>query len=116
MAQHLYLFRKVTKKTATFLKVKLFPDEALADAANYCRNPDMWEPDGPWCLTTDPNKEWDYCDIPFCGKSHYHVAYLDLWLLSSLILGFRVINYREGGGVQMGKSRVRNVLRAPSKP
>lgn len=34
-------------------------------AKNYCRNPDN-DPDGPWCYTTDPNKRYDYCDIPRC--------------------------------------------------
>jgi len=31
---------------------------------NYCRNPDKG--DGPWCYTTDPNKRWEYCDVPIC--------------------------------------------------
>merc|ERR1712165_335574 len=31
---------------------------------NYCRNPDS--DDQPWCITTDPYKQWDYCDIPKC--------------------------------------------------
>lgn len=20
----------------------------------------------PWCYTTDPNKDWEFCDIPSC--------------------------------------------------
>ena len=24
---------------------------------------------GPWCYTTDPNKRFEYCDIPKCGSS-----------------------------------------------
>ncbi|XP_076112654.1 uncharacterized protein LOC143080614 [Mytilus galloprovincialis] len=39
----------------------------LADQKNYCRNPDN-EPHGPWCYTTDLNKRWEYCAIPYCGK------------------------------------------------
>merc|ERR1712038_1083261 len=31
---------------------------------NYCRNPDG--DSRPWCITTDPYKQWDYCDIPTC--------------------------------------------------
>jgi len=30
---------------------------------NYCRNPDN-DPKGPWCYTTDPQRRFDYCDIP----------------------------------------------------
>ncbi|CAG00148.1 unnamed protein product [Tetraodon nigroviridis] len=33
--------------------------------SNYCRNPDS-DVNGPWCFTTDPNKKWDYCQIPDC--------------------------------------------------
>ena len=32
---------------------------------NYCRNPDN-DPKGPWCYTTDPNKRFQYCNIPSC--------------------------------------------------
>merc|ERR1719396_265533 len=39
-----------------------FPDSDLSE--NYCRNPDG-EP-ATWCYTTDPNKRWDYCDVPVC--------------------------------------------------
>lgn len=35
---------------------------SLGDQGNYCRNPDR-EPNGPWCLTTDAAKRWEYCDI-----------------------------------------------------
>ena len=33
---------------------------------NYCR--DTFGEDKAWCLTTDPGKRWEYCDIPFCAK------------------------------------------------
>jgi len=45
-----------------------YPDATLADAADYCRNPDN-EPNGPWCYTTDSDKRWEYCDVPMCPKS-----------------------------------------------
>lgn len=34
---------------------------------NYCRNPDG-DQHGPWCYTTDPKTEFDYCAIKQCGK------------------------------------------------
>lgn len=43
-------------------------EETLEEASNYCRNPDH-APGGPWCLTTDPDKRWEYCDIPGCGDN-----------------------------------------------
>ncbi|XP_052094934.1 zonadhesin-like [Mytilus californianus] len=36
----------------------------LAKDKNYCRNPDGSKE--PWCYTSDPNKRWEYCDIPLC--------------------------------------------------
>ena len=41
------------------------PEETLADAHNYCRNPTNFGR-GPWCYTTDPKKRWEYCDINLC--------------------------------------------------
>ncbi|XP_061190204.1 uncharacterized protein LOC133198071 [Saccostrea echinata] len=34
---------------------------------NYCRNPGI--DDAPWCYTTDPEKIWEYCDIPDCATT-----------------------------------------------
>ena len=50
---------------------------AFVDQSNYCRNPDIsnypWinrycGEGRPWCYTTDPNKRWEFCDIPKCGE------------------------------------------------
>uniref|UniRef100_A0A8D0EAB2 Plasminogen n=1 Tax=Salvator merianae TaxID=96440 RepID=A0A8D0EAB2_SALMN len=38
--------------------------------SNYCRNPDG-DINGPWCYTTDLNKQWEYCDIPRCPSPEY---------------------------------------------
>lgn len=43
---------------------KRYPDSNLVE--NYCRNPDD-EPGGAWCYTTDPDKRFEYCDVPECG-------------------------------------------------
>ncbi|XP_053387231.1 fibropellin-3-like [Mercenaria mercenaria] len=42
-----------------------FPETVLSAAHNYCRNPEAGEYN-PWCMTTSPSKEWDYCGIPKC--------------------------------------------------
>ena len=44
-----------------------YPEKGLGDH-NYCRNPNK-RPDGPWCYTTDPDKEWEYCDVGKPKKS-----------------------------------------------
>ncbi|CAG0895493.1 unnamed protein product, partial [Darwinula stevensoni] len=31
---------------------------------NYCRNPSGRE--RPWCFVSDPDIQWEYCNIPFC--------------------------------------------------
>lgn len=36
----------------------------VKDQGNYCRNPYKDEAKGPWCYTTDPNKRWEFCNIP----------------------------------------------------
>ncbi len=47
-------------------KPTAFPDASMAEAANYCRNPDG-EP-SLWCYTTDSSERWEYCDIPVCRR------------------------------------------------
>lgn len=37
----------------------------ISDQENFCRNAGAGEKK-PWCYTTNPDKRWDYCDIPFC--------------------------------------------------
>ena len=32
---------------------------------NHCRNP-VGDPNGVWCITTDPDKLWEYCSVPIC--------------------------------------------------
>ncbi|XP_040850417.1 hepatocyte growth factor-like protein isoform X6 [Ochotona curzoniae] len=43
-----------------------FLDQGLDD--NYCRNPDGSE--RPWCYTTDPKVEREFCDLPRCNCYH----------------------------------------------
>merc|ERR1719399_1543683 len=32
---------------------------------NYCRNP-KGSKDKPWCFVVDPEKDWEYCEVPKC--------------------------------------------------
>ncbi|XP_042545698.1 plasminogen [Dipodomys spectabilis] len=48
-----------------------FPAEGLEE--NYCRNPDN-DALGPWCYTMDPEKRFDYCDIPECEEECMHCS------------------------------------------
>ncbi|XP_072493804.1 plasminogen isoform X2 [Notamacropus eugenii] len=41
-----------------------FPSKDLKE--NYCRNPDG-EP-RPWCFTSNPEKRWEFCNIPRCSS------------------------------------------------
>ncbi|XP_073210852.1 hepatocyte growth factor-like protein [Lepidochelys kempii] len=41
-----------------------YPEKDLDD--NYCRNPDSSV--GPWCYTTDPAREREYCHLRKCSK------------------------------------------------
>lgn len=44
-----------------------YPEKDLR--MNYCRNPDGEL--RPWCFTTNPNKRWEYCNIPRCSESDF---------------------------------------------
>ncbi|CAG0906522.1 unnamed protein product, partial [Darwinula stevensoni] len=41
-----------------------FLDLNASSQHNHCRNP-TWR-EGPWCFVSDPNIQWEYCDIPMC--------------------------------------------------
>uniref|UniRef100_A0A8D3CXA6 Macrophage stimulating 1 n=1 Tax=Scophthalmus maximus TaxID=52904 RepID=A0A8D3CXA6_SCOMX len=48
----------------TRINPRTHPEANLTE--NYCRNPDG-DQHGPWCYTTDPKTEFDYCAIKQCG-------------------------------------------------
>ncbi|XP_076870082.1 hepatocyte growth factor-like protein [Brachyhypopomus gauderio] len=48
----------------TKINPKTHPEANLTE--NYCRNPDA-DLHGPWCYTTDPKIEFDYCAIKQCA-------------------------------------------------
>ena len=45
--------------------IQYFPDSSLSAAQNYCRDPEEGAYD-PWCMTMDPEKEWEFCDVIKC--------------------------------------------------
>jgi len=51
---------------------------------NYCRNP---SPPGEraWCYTTDPNKRWEYCDVPECYEESASQENVDEGSLSIIL-------------------------------
>ncbi|XP_058789027.1 uncharacterized protein LOC131662991 [Phymastichus coffea] len=50
--------------------VSKVPDRGARDklkSHNHCRNPNPQRESRPWCFT-GPRSEYEYCDIPYCGK------------------------------------------------
>uniref|UniRef100_A0A7N6AU40 Macrophage stimulating 1 n=1 Tax=Anabas testudineus TaxID=64144 RepID=A0A7N6AU40_ANATE len=52
----------------TKINPRTHPEANLTE--NYCRNPDG-DQHGPWCYTTDPKTEFDYCAIKQCEKIEF---------------------------------------------
>ncbi|KAL3876469.1 hypothetical protein ACJMK2_034312 [Sinanodonta woodiana] len=44
-----------------------FPDSSVTSAKNYCRDP-KGSRGQPWCYTTDPQVEFEFCDVPSCSS------------------------------------------------
>ncbi|XP_036388835.1 hepatocyte growth factor-like protein [Megalops cyprinoides] len=51
-----------------------YPNANLTE--NYCRNPDA-DQHGPWCYTTDPKTEFDYCAIKQCAGEKISIIETD---------------------------------------
>lgn len=49
-----------------------YPDSGIGDH-NYCRNPGGQ--DKAWCYTTDPAKQWEYCNVPMCMGGYLQVLH-----------------------------------------
>lgn len=47
-----------------FFTPKDFPNDGLIE--NYCRNPSPEVDNRAWCYTTDPDKRWEFCKVPYC--------------------------------------------------
>ncbi|KAL4222709.1 hypothetical protein ACF0H5_018750 [Mactra antiquata] len=43
----------------------MFPDQTVALAEAFCRDPDGSK-GAPWCFTSDPEKKWEFCDVTSC--------------------------------------------------
>ena len=67
----------------------MFPHDAtIADASNYCRNPDGGLL--PWCYIRYHNVPWVYClkDILDCGKTPFLLTVMLLTLTANSALGW----------------------------
>lgn len=53
---------------------ELFPDKNISMVKNFCRNP-VNDLVGPWCITTDPDIRWQYCDIPLCDPTLVYTGF-----------------------------------------
>ena len=51
-----------------FTSDALFRTETVTQASNFCRNPLGSGRDDLWCFTVEPTIEWQYCNVPLCGK------------------------------------------------
>lgn len=51
-----------------------FPEDSVAAAKNYCRDPD--NSSFLWCYTTDPDIYWEMCDVSKCGHGMYIFDYI----------------------------------------
>ena len=49
-----------------------FPYFSIEDAENFCRYPDedVKYFTAPWCYTTDPDRRWEYCNVPICEPAN----------------------------------------------
>lgn len=51
---------------------KLFPDEEISDAENFCRNTgqaDSGFNEPIWCLTLNVSSRYEACEVPMCGET-----------------------------------------------
>ena len=61
----------------------LFPDASVADAENFCRNPDK-KGSGPWCYTS-LSGDWESCGIIMCEGRLFSLNLHNMVLNSILI-------------------------------
>lgn len=77
-----------------------YPELSVSNAQNFCRNPSN-DPNGPWCLTTDPQVYKEYCDVYFCTScerqslAEYPVPHISPLTMSFMF--FFVLLYSPGG-------------------
>ena len=55
-----------------YMDGEMYSDGSLDGAGNKCRNPERKASirSKPWCYTTDPAVEWEYCNIPVCENKN----------------------------------------------
>ncbi len=76
-----------------------FPEKDLSLASNHCRNPNGRT--RPWCYTTDPDIEWDYCKLGRCHTGTNWIVHVcmaanylgaDYWMRNIPVINIHGIN------------------------
>jgi hypothetical protein len=73
-----------------------YPNAGLGDH-NYCRNPDgqAGSQEKAWCYTTNPAKQWDYCNVPVCRGGYLQVLHTPK--VAQVIEGVELTNMGQQG-------------------
>lgn len=68
-----------------------YPNAGLGDH-NFCRNPDGQEK--AWCYTTNPSKQWEFCNVPTCKGGYLQVLHTNV---TQVIEGLELTNMGQQG-------------------
>lgn len=71
--KNIYQMPTVFNGSLGFSRINPWTNPEANLTENYCRNPDD-DQHGPWCYTTDPKTEFDYCAIKQCGTYLYFLC------------------------------------------
>ncbi|XP_025076138.1 uncharacterized protein LOC112553253 isoform X2 [Pomacea canaliculata] len=60
-----HAWNELSPEKHNYTSPSYFPDISLDSVGNNCRNPNRSR-EKPWCFTTDPSVEWEYCPLLPC--------------------------------------------------
>ena len=79
----------------------MYPDGTVREAGNKCRNPDSGWNVGVWCYTTDPNQEWELCDVPLCRQEGEFILEVCMGIRNPMPMGFPWNSYGIPTGMEV---------------